>query len=122
MPKKLVISTIAIATAMTLGVSTSASAHVSVLPGVTASGSSTAALTAGQSGTLYFRVGHGCTDETGIKVNLETIRFEYKPTQFRIVDNGHTLQVAVGEVAIVGATYNLREGHVVPSVVIGDID
>ena len=67
MPKKLVISTIAIATAMTLGVSTSASAHVSVLPGVTASGSSTAALTAGQSGTLYFRVGHGCTDETGIK-------------------------------------------------------
>lgn len=30
--------------------------------------------------------------------------------------------VAVGEVAIVGATYNLREGHVVPSVVIGDIE
>lgn len=30
--------------------------------------------------------------------------------------------VAIGEVAIVGATYNLREGHVVPSVVIGDID
>jgi carbonic anhydrase len=30
--------------------------------------------------------------------------------------------VAVGDVAIVGATYNLREGHVVPSVVIGDIN
>ena len=30
--------------------------------------------------------------------------------------------VATGDVAIVGATYNLREGHVVPSVVIGDID
>lgn len=30
--------------------------------------------------------------------------------------------VAVGDVAIVGATYNLREGHVVPSVIIGDID
>ena len=30
--------------------------------------------------------------------------------------------VAVGDVAIVGATYNLREGHVVPSVVIGDIE
>ena len=30
--------------------------------------------------------------------------------------------VAEGYIAIVGATYNLREGHVVPSVVIGDID
>ena len=30
--------------------------------------------------------------------------------------------VAAGDVAIVGATYNLREGHVVPSVVIGDIE
>jgi carbonic anhydrase len=30
--------------------------------------------------------------------------------------------VAVGDVAIVGATYNLREGHVIPSVVIGDIE
>ena len=30
--------------------------------------------------------------------------------------------VAAGDVAIVGATYNLREGHVVPSVVLGDID
>ena len=30
--------------------------------------------------------------------------------------------VATGDVAIVGATYNLREGHVVPSVVIGDIE
>lgn len=30
--------------------------------------------------------------------------------------------VATGDVAIVGATYNLREGHVVPSVVLGDIE
>lgn len=30
--------------------------------------------------------------------------------------------VALGGVAIVGATYNLREGHVIPSVVIGDIE
>jgi carbonic anhydrase len=30
--------------------------------------------------------------------------------------------VAAGEVAVVGATYNLKEGHVVPSVVIGDIE
>ena len=30
--------------------------------------------------------------------------------------------VAAGAIAVVGATYNLREGHVVPSVVIGDIE
>lgn len=33
-----------------------------------------------------------------------------------------TEAVASGDVAIVGAHYNLREGHVVPSVVLGDID
>ncbi len=43
-----------------------ASAHVSIIPGVTATGSSTTAITAGQSGYLYFRVGHGCTLEKEI--------------------------------------------------------
>jgi hypothetical protein len=43
-----------------------AAAHVSVIPGVTASGNSTAAITAGQSGYLNFRVGHGCTLEKEI--------------------------------------------------------
>lgn len=32
----------------------------------------------------------------GIRVNLEPIRFDYKPTQFRILDTGHGLQVNVG--------------------------
>lgn len=40
-----------------------ASAHVSIIPGVTASGSSTEAITAGKSGVLNFRVGHGCALE-----------------------------------------------------------
>ena len=30
--------------------------------------------------------------------------------------------IATGDLAIVGATYNLREGHVIPSVVLGDIE
>ena len=30
--------------------------------------------------------------------------------------------VANGSLGIVGATYNLREGHVIPSIVFGDID
>jgi uncharacterized protein YcnI len=42
-------------------VSAPASAHVSIIPGVSTTGSSTQALTAGQSGTLFFRIGHGCT-------------------------------------------------------------
>lgn len=33
----------------------------------------------------------------GIRVNLEEIRFDYKPTQFRIIDTGRTVQVNVGE-------------------------
>ena len=59
---------IALATAAALSVagSTSASAHISVLPGVSATGSSTQALTAGQSGTLFFRVGHGCALDMNI--------------------------------------------------------
>lgn len=40
-----------------------AQAHVSIIPGLSATGSSTASLTAGQSGVLEFRIGHGCTLE-----------------------------------------------------------
>ena len=50
----------------------------------------------------------------GIRLGLETIRFEYKPTQFRIVDNGHTLQVNVGEglaMQVMGKRYELTQFH-----------
>jgi carbonic anhydrase len=49
----------------------------------------------------------------GIKVDLETIKFDYKPSYFRIVDNGHTVQVAVGEgsITITGKTYELVHFH-----------
>jgi uncharacterized protein YcnI len=50
--------------ATTLLSAPAANAHVSIYPGVSATGSSTASLTAGQSGYLNFRIGHGCTDET----------------------------------------------------------
>lgn len=54
----------AVIAAASLLISTApASAHVSIIPGVTATGSSTAAITAGQSGYLNFRIGHGCTLE-----------------------------------------------------------
>jgi carbonic anhydrase len=50
----------------------------------------------------------------GIKVNLEAIKFDYKPTQVRIVDTGHTLQVSVGEglgLTVMGKRHELIQFH-----------
>jgi carbonic anhydrase len=50
----------------------------------------------------------------GIKVGLEGIKFDYKPTQFRIIDNGHTVQVNVGEslgLKVMGKRYELQQFH-----------
>lgn len=50
----------------------------------------------------------------GVKVDLEQIRFDYKTTQFRIVDNGHTVQVDVGEgstVNVMGKRFEMVQFH-----------
>ena len=49
----------------------------------------------------------------GIKVDLEPIKFKYQPSTFRIVDNGHTVQVQVGEgsISLTGKTYELVQFH-----------
>ncbi len=49
----------------------------------------------------------------GIKVDLEPIKFDYRPSTFRIVDNGHTIQVAVGDssITVTGKTYELVQFH-----------
>lgn len=50
----------------------------------------------------------------GIQVDLETIAFDYKNTLFRIVDNGHTVQVFVGEgssMTVMGRRYALQQIH-----------
>lgn len=49
----------------------------------------------------------------GIKVDLEPIKFTYQPSTFRIVDNGHTVQVQVGEssISLTGKTYELVQFH-----------
>ncbi len=50
----------------------------------------------------------------GIRVNLEAIRFDYKPMQFRIVDTGHSVQVNLGEgssLAVMGKRYVLQQFH-----------
>ena len=49
----------------------------------------------------------------GIKVDLEPIKFSYRPSTFRIIDNGHTVQVAVGDssISLTGKTYELVQFH-----------
>lgn len=49
----------------------------------------------------------------GIKVDLEPIRFDYRPSSFRIVDNGHTVQVALsgGSLTVTGKTYEFVQFH-----------
>jgi len=49
----------------------------------------------------------------GIKVDLEPIKFTYRPSTFRIVDNGHTIQVELGEnsLTLTGKTYELVQFH-----------
>lgn len=49
----------------------------------------------------------------GIKVDLSPIEFNYRPSRFRLVDNGHTLQAAIGggSITVVGKTYNLVQIH-----------
>ena len=50
----------------------------------------------------------------GIRVDLEPIKFDYQPTYFRIVNNGHSIQVDVGEgstITVMGRTYELLQFH-----------
>lgn len=49
----------------------------------------------------------------GIKVDLEPIKFNYRPSTFRINDNGHTVQVELGEnaISLTGKTYELVQFH-----------
>ena len=63
MKTSLKISSVVAAAALALAATTPASAHIGIRPGVDAAGSTTSALTAGKSGVLNFRIGHGCTAE-----------------------------------------------------------
>lgn len=49
----------------------------------------------------------------GIRVDQPTIDFAWRPSQFRIVDNGHTVQVAVGGsgISLLGKNYELIQFH-----------
>ncbi|MET0384183.1 MAG: carbonic anhydrase family protein [Burkholderiaceae bacterium] len=50
----------------------------------------------------------------GIAVDLEPIRFDYRPSAFSVVDNGHTVQVNVepgNAITITGRRYELVQFH-----------
>ncbi|QWT46730.1 carbonic anhydrase family protein [Azospira inquinata] len=65
---------------------------------------------------------HACADghrqspidiRDGIKVDLPPIRFNYAPSHFQIVDNGHTLQATLGNgsLTLMGKPYVLSQIH-----------
>ncbi|MFA6311509.1 MAG: carbonic anhydrase family protein [Sterolibacterium sp.] len=50
----------------------------------------------------------------GIRVDLEQIKFNYKTTLYRIINNGHTIQVNVGggsTIAVMGRRFELVQLH-----------
>jgi carbonic anhydrase len=50
----------------------------------------------------------------GIKVQLEPIQFDYRPSAFRVIDNGHTVQVNVDAgnfITVSGRRYELVQFH-----------
>ncbi len=50
----------------------------------------------------------------GIRVELDAVQFDYKPSAFRVIDNGHTVQVNVGpgnSIEVMGRRYDLLQFH-----------
>ena len=49
----------------------------------------------------------------GIRVDLEPIQFDYRPARFRVIDNGHTVQVTLpgGSISLLGKSYQLIQFH-----------
>jgi carbonic anhydrase len=50
----------------------------------------------------------------GIKVQLDPVQFDYQPSSFRVLDNGHTVQVNVAagsSIEVMGRRYELLQFH-----------
>lgn len=50
----------------------------------------------------------------GISVQLDPVQFDYKPSNFRVIDNGHTVQVNVSpgnSIEVMGRRYELQQFH-----------
>ena len=52
--------------------------------------------------------------QDGIKVELDPVRFDYRPSGFRVIDTGHTVQVNVAagnSIEVLGRRYELQQFH-----------
>ncbi len=50
----------------------------------------------------------------GVRVSLDPVQFDYKPSAFRVLDNGHTVQVNVAQgnsIEVLGRRYDLVQFH-----------
>ncbi len=50
----------------------------------------------------------------GMKLQLDPVQFEYRPSSFRVIDNGHTVQVNVAggnTIEVMGRRYSLVQFH-----------
>jgi carbonic anhydrase len=50
----------------------------------------------------------------GFRVDLEPVRFDYRPSGFSVIDNGHTVQANVASgntIEVLGRRYELKEFH-----------
>lgn len=50
----------------------------------------------------------------GIRVDLDAVQFDYRPSGFRVIDNGHTVQVNVApgnSIEVMGRRYELAQFH-----------
>lgn len=50
----------------------------------------------------------------GIKVDLDPVRFDYRPARFSVTDNGHTIQVNLSTgntITLMGRSYELQQFH-----------
>jgi carbonic anhydrase len=50
----------------------------------------------------------------GVKVQLDPVQFDYRPSSFRVIDNGHTVQVNVAagnSIEVIGRRYELQQFH-----------
>jgi carbonic anhydrase len=50
----------------------------------------------------------------GVKVQLDPVQFDYRPTGFRVLDNGHTVQVNLApgnSIEVLGRRYDLLQFH-----------
>jgi uncharacterized protein YcnI len=114
--KSKLIAIAAAATLATTAIAMPASAHVSVIPGVSATANLTDAFTPGKNNTIFFRVGHGCAAETDIKDSTGKVVFAAPVVGATHTDhaNTHAFSVTVPVAALGDAGTTLPRPAYVP--------